>query len=439
MERDSQAGGSSRLRRELGLPQLTVSGVGIIVGAGVYVLIAPATEEAGGLVWLAFLLGALLGGLTGLSYCELAAMFPSAAGEYTYTRQAFPEWFAFVVGWMMVAALAIAAPAVALGFGEYARRFVDVDARLLGAGLLVVDTLVALMGIKHSARLTVVLGIVQVGGLVAVAVVGFGHLGDHDLVHSERGAMGVLGAAALVFFAFIGFDEVATLAEETKRPSRTVPAALLLALGVSALLYVSVAIGAVSVLGADALSRSSQPLADVMAEVTGSRSGDITAVIAMLTTANTTLLVLTAASRMIYGIAAAGSYPPVFARVAASTGVPWVALLASAAIACAFLFTGGLAFIASVTDVAIYFIFLAVNATVVRLRWLRPEAPRPFRVPLAVGWLPLPPVLGSLFVLLMMTRLEPGAIALACGLAATGLVASVVAANRRRALAARAP
>lgn len=422
-----------KLHRELGLVHLTASGIGIIVGAGIYVLIAPATAEAGGLVWLAFVLGAVLCGITGLSYCELAAMFPSAAGEYTYTRQAFPEQFAFVVGWVMVAALVVAAPAVALGFGDYARRFVDVDARLLAGALLGVDTLVALMGIKHSARLTVVLGVVQVGGLLVVAAVGVAHFGEHDLVHSERGAMGVLAAAALVFFAFIGFDEVATLAEETKRPSRTVPAALLLALGASAVLYVAVAVGAVSVLGAAALAGSDQPLADVMAEVTGSRSGDVIAVVAMLTTANTTLLILTAASRMIYGIAAAGSYPRVFAKVASGTGVPWVALLASTAITAAFLVIGRLAFIASVTDVAIYLIFLAVNATVIRLRWLRPEAVRPFRVPLRAGRLPLPPVLGSVIVLFMMTRLEAGAIALAFGLAATGLVASFVAANRRRA------
>ena len=105
------------LRRVLGLTEVTAGGIGIIIGAGIYVLLGAATAQAGASVWMSFVLAAVLSLLTGLSYAELSSMFPSAAGEYEYTRQAMPEWVAFVVGWMMIVGLVVAAATVSLGFG----------------------------------------------------------------------------------------------------------------------------------------------------------------------------------------------------------------------------------------------------------------------------------------------------------------------------------
>src|SRR5690242_20493264 len=121
---------SSQLKRTLGLWQVTVSGVGIVIGAGIYVLIGSAAREAGNALWLSFALAALLSTLTGLSYAELASMFPSASAEYEFARQAFNEFFGFVTGWVMVLANVIAAAAVSIGFGHYLRQFVAVDARI---------------------------------------------------------------------------------------------------------------------------------------------------------------------------------------------------------------------------------------------------------------------------------------------------------------------
>src|SRR4030095_6068573 len=130
-----------------------------------------------------------------------------------------------------------------------------------------------------------------------------------------NGLGGVIGASALVFFAFIGFDEVITLAEETRDPTRTVPRALLLALGLSATLYVAVAIAAVSVLGAPALAASPRPLADVMGHVLGDRGATGGAANALGAATTTTLLALTAASRVLYGMARAGALPPALAAI----------------------------------------------------------------------------------------------------------------------------
>jgi APA family basic amino acid/polyamine antiporter len=190
------------------------SGIGIIVGAGIYVLIGEATAEAGGTVWLAFLIAAGLSALTALSYAELAAMYPTAAAEYEYTRHAFPQLLAFLVGWVMIAGLTVAAAAVSLGFAQYATLFLDVDERILSLGLLATLTLIALAGLEYSARLTVVLALIQVAGLLVVIAIGIPHIGEENLFEGN-GATGILGASALVFFAFIGFDEVITLAEGT--------------------------------------------------------------------------------------------------------------------------------------------------------------------------------------------------------------------------------
>ena len=410
------------LRRVLGLTEITAGGVGIIIGAGIYVLLGAATAHAGPMVWAAFLMAAALSALTGLSYAELSSMFPSAAGEYEYTRRAFPEWVAFVVGWTMIVGLVVAAATVSIGFGRYLAYFFDIDPRVAALALLAAVSLVASRGIKQSARITLTLSAVQVGGLVFVIAIGLPHIGDVNLL-AGPGAAGVFSAAALVFFAFIGFDEVITLAEETTDPTRTVPRALLLALGISTLLYIGVAVAAVSVLGADALGTSPRPLADVIAHVLGARGATVVAAIAVVTTTNTTLLALTAASRVLYGMANAGAMPRALARVHPRFATPRRALVVAALVAFAFAAIGDFTVIAAVTDFAVYVVFLAVNTTVIILRWTRPDLPRPFTAPGAIAGLPILPVLGLASVMLMMTQLESTAVILGAALCGVGLVA----------------
>ncbi len=419
------------LERALGFWELVATGVGIIVGAGIYVLIGSATAEAGSAVWLAFIMAAFLSATTGLSYCELASMFPRAGAEYEYTRQAFPAWVAFAVGWVMTAALVIASAAVALGFARYLRYFVSLDVRMGALLLLLGAAAIALAGIGRSSRVTMLLSAIQVGGLLVVIGVGIDHVGDRNLLESN-GATGVLGAAALVFFAFIGFDEVATLSEEVRNPRRTVPLALLVSLGVSTVLYVGVAIVGVSVLGADVLGSSERPLAAVMEHRVGGAAVGLIAVVAMISTTNTTILALTAASRMTFGMARDGVLPGLLARVSRRTHVPVYAILAAALLAASFAMIGDIALVAGVTDVAIYLVFLATNGTLIVLRFKAPEARRPFRSPLAVGRVPLLPVLGIASTLLMMTQLDLRSLALGALVLSVGLAAGWGGAAYRR-------
>lgn len=413
---------ASRLQRVLGPFEVTASGVGIIIGAGIYVLLGAATAEAGNAVWLSFAVAAGLCALTGLSYAELASMFPNAGAEYEYTRRVFPERWAFVVGWTMVVGLMVAAAAIAVGFAHYLAYFVDVPVVAAAIALLLFNGAIALTGIRRSIRMTIALSGLQVGGLVFVLVIGASHLGNASVV-SDASVSGVMGGAALVFFAFIGFDEVITLAEETRDPTRVIPRALLLALGISTLLYIGVAIAAVSVIGADALAGSSRPLADVMAHVLGGRAEGLVAAIALVTTTNTSLLAITAASRLTYGMADSGALPSAVASVSRRTHAPAVAIAVATAGAVGFACLGDLTFIASVTNFAVYVVFLAVNAAVIALRRTAPDAPRPFRIPGSIRGVPVLPVAGSVAALAMIPQLEASSLLLGAALVVAGLVA----------------
>lgn len=410
------------LKQSLRMWQLVASGVGIVVGAGIYVLIGQAAADAGGLLWVSFIIAGALAALTGLSYAELAAMFPRAGAEYEFARQAFGDFIGFMAGWMMVGALLVGAAAVSVGFAHYVRWFVDVDLRVAAIGLLLVLTLVVIGGLQRSIWLSVGLVAVQVGGLMVVIAVGAPHLGDQPLLEGA-GIGGVMSAAALVFFAFIGFDEVVTLSEETRDPARNVPRALLLTLGISTLLYIGVGVIAVSAVGADALGRSDQPLGLVIEEDLGARAGDVIAAIAIASTTNTTLLVLTAGTRMIFSMARGGALPPAFARLTAGAKTPWLAAVAGAAVAIPFTLSQSIELIAGVTNFAIYVLFVGVNLAVIRLRRLLPDTPRAFRAPLEVRSVPLPAAAGVLTSLFLLFYIEPAAWILGLLMIASGLLA----------------
>lgn len=156
------------LRRSLRLWQVTVSGIGIVVGAGIYVLIGEGAREAGAAVWVSFGVAAVLSGLTALSYCELASMYPSAGVEYEWSSRAFNRLAGFLAGWMMAIAYIIAAAAVSLGFAQYLQQFLQVDERIAAVALLVILTTIVISGIQRSIWLSVLLASLQLGGLVLV-------------------------------------------------------------------------------------------------------------------------------------------------------------------------------------------------------------------------------------------------------------------------------
>ncbi|HAM24224.1 MAG TPA: amino acid transporter [Actinobacteria bacterium] len=409
------------LDRALGLGSVTISGIGIIVGAGIYVLIGPAAAVAGSGVWISFLLAGVMCAFTALSYAELASMFPRAGAEYEYASHVFSPRVSFVIGWFMAVGLIIATAAVALGFGNYLSALSGMTPTLSAALLIITLGAICLTGIRFSAAIMVTLSIIEVAGLVAVMIAGAPVIQVGRLVGELKGVSGLLGGVGLVFFAFIGFDEVNTLAEETVNPARTIPRALLLALAISTFLYVGVAVTAVGVLGPTTLSTSTTPLADVIKAVSGPTGATVLSYIALAATANTALLALTAASRLQFGMAEEGALPRWMMSVGPRSKAPRATIITGVLGALAFVLIGDISVVAGVTDLAVLLVLLAVNVCVIVLRRRAPRAPRPFRSPWTVRGIPLLAVLGIFSVLGVLPTLSLrvwtlGAIVLLIGL-----------------------
>jgi APA family basic amino acid/polyamine antiporter len=265
--------------------------------------------------------------------------------------------------------------------------------------------------------------VIEAAGLIVVVAVGVPHVGDVDLLDARAGAAGVFSGMALVFFAYIGFEQVATLAEETRGSSRAIPAAILLSLAVTTALYILVAIASVSVLGWEALSAADAPLADVVAEEFGDRASDGLAVVALFSTANTVLLLIVAASRLIYGMAAGGSLPRLLAWVHPGTKTPVRAIALCLVVSVGFALSGDLGLVAGATNFAVFISFGAINISLIVLRYRRPDLPRPFRVPFSIGRLPLIPVFALAAVAFMMVNLELVALLIGGALFVSGLAA----------------
>lgn len=404
--------------RSLGLLQVTTSGVALIIGAGVYVLLAPATQRAGGLVWMSFIVAAVLCALSAFSYMELASMFPKAGAEHEFARQVFPPTISFVVGWAMALALIVATSTVALGFARYLGEYIDIDERFGAFAILVLVAAVSLRGMGQASRVIMAFAAVEVGGLVAVIVIGIPRIGDHDLM-SGHGLSGIMSGAALIFFAYIGFDEVVSLSEETRDPHRTVPRALILALGISTLLYTGVSIAGVSVLGSDRLGASLRPMTDILSVGFGGASGDVVTVVALFSTASTVLLAVTASSRIMYGMASTGHLPVSLGRVHRGV-VPRNALALSVVLAAVLILFRDLDLLASATDALIYVLFLVTNTVVIVLRKRRPDVERPFRIRGTIGWVPLIPVVAMIVTLVLAAQLTGDAVLLAGALLIVG-------------------
>ncbi len=396
------------LRPSLGLFQATMAGVGIILGAGIYVLVGEAAGEAGGATWLAFVLAGGAALLTGLSYAELASLFAHDAGEVIYVEHAFGPRSALLVGIVALATQVLTAAVVALGFGAYLARITGAPVVPLALAICAASSLVSFVGVGVAAWLNTAFTIIESAGLLIIIAIGLPSVGGADLLSTPAGAPGLLHGAALVFFAYIGFESVIKLAEETHEPTRTIPRAIVLSIAISTLLYIAVAVAAVSTLGWRELAASSAPLADVAAHALGGGALVLLAVIALFSTANTVLMSLLAASRGLYGLADRAPRLGAFARVHPRTRTPGRAIVAVALLAVPLVLARDLALIAELGNFSIFVMYALVDLAVIRLRLREPARPRGFRVPGSVAGVPVLPILAlvALLALLVGLRVE---------------------------------
>jgi APA family basic amino acid/polyamine antiporter len=372
------------LRRSLGLAQVSLAGVGVILGAGVYALVGPAAGLAGNALWLAFLLAGTAAGLTAYSYARLGAMRPKDAPEFQYTALAFGPRVGFLAGWLMLAADLLGIATVALGFGGYLTHVAGTPVGANAVALLAVAGAIVLAGVVESVGLAILLTVVEAVGLAIAVLAGAPAWGRVPLLEMPHGFPGVSAAAALIFFAYLGFDELGNLAEEMRRPERDLPRALLVSMLVTTAIYLLVALSATAAVDWRDLSASPAPLALVVQKAFGPAAGTAVGVIALAATANTVLLLLVAASRSVYGIAAAGLFPRGLAGVG-PRATPVAATLLVTGVTGALVFAGDLAEVAALTDAAVLLSFALVNLSLAWLAGRGATAPGPARRAVDIG------------------------------------------------------
>ncbi len=414
------------LRREAGLFQLVAYGMGNIIGAGIYVLAGVAAGFAGNAIWFSFAIGAFVALFTGLSYAELGAMYPKSASEYTYIGKAYGNrLLSFTMEWTMLLTEIVAASTVSLGFARYFHSVIGLPIMLVAPALLILLTTIAIRGIKGSLKINTVLSVVAVLGLIIVVLAGVGRFGSVDYTYSPDGFHGIVAASILVFFAFIGFDNITNLAEETKNPEKLIPKGLLISLLLSTLLYVLVGIAAVSLLPWNQLSMSTAPLAAAASVTIGSGAFLVLVIFALLTTFNTSLVLLIVGSRIVFGMSRAGALPKILGKLNKERA-PYAASIFILAIALAFLSIGSISTIAEVTSFGSLIVFTLVNLSLLHLRRVAPNVKRPFKVPLNIGKISVTGVIGVLTCLLLLTQFDPFSAALGLALPVSGIMVYMI-------------
>ncbi|MGM0385881.1 MAG: APC family permease [Actinomycetota bacterium] len=380
----STAGGG--LRRRIGLPLLTAYGVGIMVGAGIYVLTGAAAGAAGMWAPVAFLLAGVVAIPTALSFAELSARIPEAAGDSSYIEIGLGlHWLAVLVGWVNVIVGTLTGSAVLRGGVGYLTAIIDIPpaSGILALGAIL--TVIAVVGVLESLLFAGLLTLVEVAGLLLVVVAGFRAVPVADWVVPLPAPewSGIAAATIFGFFAFIGFDDMVNMAEETRDPHSIMPRAILLALAITAALYALVSLAAVRAVPREVLGASERPLTLVWEAGTGSGSGFLAA-IAVAAALNGVLAQIVMSSRVLFGL---GKRSPSLQRFRATStrfGTPVLGTVLVGALTIGGALALPVATLAEVTTWVLLAVFAVVNVSLIGVHRLQPATP--FPVPRWVPW-----------------------------------------------------
>nr|WP_198428305.1 amino acid permease [Nocardia bovistercoris] len=429
----------SKLRKDLTAWDLTIFGVAVVVGAGIFTLTArTAGNVAGPSVSLAFVFAAIACGLTALCYAEFASTVPVAGSAYTYSYATFGELAAWIIGWDLILEFALAASVVAKGWSQYLGDVMGRGAAVVDIGgvtfdwgavlLLTVLGVLLAIGTKISSRVSAIAVAIKLAVIAVVLVVGLKYFDSANLSpyvppsqegaadegihqslfsfltgagHSTFGWYGLLAAASLVFFAFIGFDVVATTAEETKDPQRNVPRGIIGSLLIVTVLYVAVSLVLTGMVPYTELAGEDATLATAFALNGADWAKNIISIGALAGLTTVVMVLYLGQTRVLFAMARDGLLPRGLARTGAK-GTP-VRLTVFVGVCCALL-AGFVDFgtLEEMVNIGTLFAFVLVSIGVIILRRTRPDLPRGFRVPLV----PLIPILGVLACLWLMLNLS---------------------------------
>ena len=322
------------LKRSLSLTLVTLYGLGNILGAGIYVLIGKVAANAGQYAPLSFLVASVLAGLTAFTYAELSSRYPLSAGEAVYLQAGFNlKLLSSTVGLLIILAGVVSAATIARGFVGYLHQFVPLSSTLVIVLLVIALGALAAWGIVESVRAAALLTLVELFGLLLVLwvaapggeaiVAGLQSMSTSMAISDWHG---ILLGGILAFYAYIGFEDMVNVAEEVRNPVVNLPRAILIALLVSTLLYMAVALVAVSSGPVSELANSDAPLAFLYQRATGD-APTLISIIAMFAVVNGALIQIIMASRVCYGLSRQGWLPAIFSRVHRVTRTPLIATL----------------------------------------------------------------------------------------------------------------
>jgi APA family basic amino acid/polyamine antiporter len=397
--------GAPALRRVIGPGLLLLFVVGDILGTGVYALTGKVAAEVGGAVWLPFLLAFVVALLTAFSYLELVTKYPRAAGAALYTHKAFGLHFlTFMVTFaVMCSGLTSASSASKAFAGNFAEAFglsagAGAGLTAIAIGFMTLIALVNFRGVGESVKLNVLLTCVELTGLLIVIFIGAWALGygdgdvsrllDFQAPAGESAVFSVTAATALAFFAMVGFEDSVNMAEETKDPVRIFPKVMLGGLCLTGLVYVLVSLSAVALVSPEELSKGAAPLLKVVQAGAPAFPLAIFAFITMFAVANSALINMLMASRLLYGMANERVLPRFLGRVHRGRRTPWVGIVFTTLISFGLIWFADLTSLGGTTALLLLCVFTVVNVAVLVLRRY-PVEQQHFRAPTAI------PVVGA--------------------------------------------
>jgi len=423
------------LKRSLGAFQLTMMGVGAIIGTGIFVLTAEAAQKAGPGMMLSFVIAGFVCAVAALCYAELASMVPVSGSAYTYSYAVMGEAIAWVVGWALVLEYAVAASAVSVGWSNYfvglMERSVGIDIpdaftkgpyaggimNVPAAVIAILVTSLLMLGTRESATVNAFLVAIKVAALTVFVALAIPMIsGDNFEPFAPNGfwdatGLGIAGAAASIFFAYVGFDAVSTAAEETTNPQRNIPIGLIGSLAVCTIFYLVVAAGVIGSVGAqpvlnaagvavppgsaefaaicaqaqnaEAVACSGEPLAFVLDLLGWDKVSQLMGLAAFLALPSVILMMLFGQTRIFFVMARDGLLPAAntLTKVHPKYNTPYVVTLITGAAVTVFASFFPVGVLADIANSGTLFAFLAVSIGVLVLRVREPNRPRPFKTP----------------------------------------------------------
>ena len=365
-----------RLLRSLTLTHAVLYGLGVTIGAGIYVLVGVAAGRSGMHAPLAFIGAALVMGFSAATFAELGTRMPVSASEAAYVQAAFKrDWLSLGVGLLVIATATVSAATISVGSAGYVAVFLPVPAWWIISGVVLAMGVVACLATVQSVTFAGLMTVIEVGGLVLIIVAGLGHGTDvvtrlpeiWPSANDSTAWIGVAGTALIAVFAFIGFEHLVNVAEEMKEPSRTLPRALFLTLGLTALIYGLVVWIAVTAVPPQELAGSSAPLALVFERLTGLPLVTMSA-IAVVATLNGIIVHMIMIARVIYGLADQGNLPKTLTRLNPVTHTPLLATAIGVGAILGLALAVPLAGLADLTARFTLVIFAVVNLALIRIK-----------------------------------------------------------------------